>query len=185
MDALGWPRFEDPGGRNCVAALYAVNTQQHLARQYVMRRRSHMHVHDLYERVKASIDAKEAEFKNAYASLIHHFGNSSFRALVHGATAEYQSSEAKFVALAEVWGEHNLGRSIVDYYHSAHLQIIGMGSEALPFLLDRVASGEPEWIFALKCITGEQPESEASNGDAASVIRDWVEWGKCRGLISR
>lgn len=56
------------------------------------------------------------------------------RALINGQSVLFSSVEDKLGALADAWDEHNSGRSVVDYTHFAHLQIIGMGAPVLPLI---------------------------------------------------
>jgi hypothetical protein len=107
------------------------------------------------------------------------------RAFISGQSVSFGSVEEKFAALADAWDEHNSGRSVIDYAHFAHLQIIGMGAPALPLILDRLIEGEGDgrWVFALKCVSGDQTDTPAMRGDLDAVIKAWSEWGKRNGHI--
>jgi hypothetical protein len=105
------------------------------------------------------------------------------RALIDGQGVSFSSFEGKFAALADAWDEHNSGRSVVDYAHFAHLQIIGMGVPVLPLILARLIDGDGRWVFALKCISGDQADTPSMRGDLDAVINAWAEWGKRNGHI--
>jgi hypothetical protein len=98
--------------------------------------------------------------------------------MLNGEVVEFISLEDKFNALADAWDDHNLGSPKIDYRSLSVLQIIGMGPNVIPFLIKRLESGETRWIFALKCITGEEAESPDMRGDANQVIDSWSNWWK-------
>jgi hypothetical protein len=106
-------------------------------------------------------------------------------AIVEGENILFSSAEEKFAALAESWQDYNLGRSVLDYHDFAMLQIIGMGSEAVQFLLKRVAEGESEWIYALKSIAGLEAETPEMIGDEQAVVEAWLGWGEENGKYQR
>jgi hypothetical protein len=99
-------------------------------------------------------------------------------ATVDGVVIPFETSRQKFEALSKSWNEYNFGRSIIDYHDLAFEQIVGMGAEVVPYLLERVAAGESEWIYALKCIVGKDQESPDMIGDEERVVGAWIEWGK-------
>jgi hypothetical protein len=103
------------------------------------------------------------------------------RAIIGGKPAIFPDAESKFMALSIAWDDDNLGMSTSNYQHPAHLQIIGMGTAAIPMLLERLRQGERRWVYALKCITGEQPDAPEMRGNADQVIRAWVDWGTQHG----
>lgn len=104
-------------------------------------------------------------------------------ALINGRLEAFASIENKFNALADAWKFDHLGRSVTDYKHFAHLQIIGIGPDAIPFLLRRIVNGESKWVYALKCIASEQVEPQEAYGDASKVLEAWVAWGRRNGYI--
>lgn len=107
------------------------------------------------------------------------------RALIDGRSVEFATPESKFEALALTWAEKNAGQSVVNYYQLSLMQIIGMGREALPFIFERIARGEGKWVFALKCITGEEAETPDMQGNPQRVIDAWLKWGVSHGHVWR
>ncbi len=103
-------------------------------------------------------------------------------AIIDGTTVTFHSPREKFEALTEAWDEQHGGSSVVSLNHLIYHQIIGMGAEVIPFLLERLKLGEGHWIYALKCISGEQAETPAMHGDADQVIEAWLAWGQGRGI---
>lgn len=104
-------------------------------------------------------------------------------AFIGGRTVEFDSLQAKFDTLVEQWETFHLGRSVLKFDHSAYMQVVGMGSPVIPLILNRLEAGDPNWIYALKLITGEQVEGPEIVGDAEAVIGAWLEWGRKHGHI--
>lgn len=96
---------------------------------------------------------------------------------------EFPTVESKFHALAERWRDHNLGRAVTDYGDLSYLQIIGMGPVVIPLLLENLRTDMGNWIFALKCITGEQAEPVTKPVNPEYIIDLWLEWGQRNGFI--
>jgi hypothetical protein len=99
-------------------------------------------------------------------------------AIVDGQPKRFKTSRQKFEHLAISWQEYNSGQSVIDYSDFAFEQIVGMGVAVVPLLLERVASGESEWIYALKCISGVQAETTEMQGDEDQVVQAWIQWGR-------
>jgi hypothetical protein len=102
-------------------------------------------------------------------------------AIINGRSLTFDDARSKFLALAEAWDEDNLGMSTSNYQHSAHLQIIGMGTIVIPMLLERLRGGERRWVYALRYVTGEQPDAPEMRGDPEKVMRAWLDWGSLHG----
>jgi hypothetical protein len=56
---------------------------------------------------------------------------------------------------AAQWGLVSSGIDIA--LQPAHQQIIGMGNEAIPLILDELQREEDHWFWALNAITGDVP----------------------------
>lgn len=100
------------------------------------------------------------------------------RALIEGQTVAFANVGEKFNALAEAWENYNAGRSILDYHQISYMQIIGMGLTVVPLLMKSMQSGQSKWVYALKCITGEQADTSEMLGDRLRVVDAWLKWGK-------
>jgi hypothetical protein len=107
--------------------------------------------------------------------------SSEHHAIIDGRSLTFDDPQSKFHALAEAWDEDNLGMSTSNYQHSAHLQIIGMGMTVIPLLLERLRRGERRWVYALRYVTGEQPDTAEMRGDPERVIRAWLDWASLHG----
>jgi hypothetical protein len=66
--------------------------------------------------------------------------------------------------------------------HPAYQQIIGMGKEALPLILDELRREPDQWFWALKAITGEDPVIPSDRGNLERMSAAWLNWAQRRGL---
>ena len=67
--------------------------------------------------------------------------------------------------------------------HPAYQQIIGMGEQAVPLLLEEMRARPDHWDWALRSITGSDPVPKESWGKLREIAAAWVAWGKTRGYI--
>jgi hypothetical protein len=123
--------------------------------------------------------ALEAQF----AEMSWEISPPKYKALIGGKTVEFATILDKFNALADAWDNFNSDRSVVDYDDLSHLQLMSMGPSIIPLLMERLRKGSGRWIYALKCISGEEAETADMRGDADRVIEAWVQWGKRNGYI--
>ena len=65
--------------------------------------------------------------------------------------------------------------------HPAYQQIIGLGKEAIPFLLRELEQKSGRWFWALKSITREDPLQEEHKGNTQEMIDTWLDWGHRNG----
>lgn len=66
--------------------------------------------------------------------------------------------------------------------HPAYLQIIGMGKEAVPWLLEELRREPDHWFVALQAITGTNPIPPSACGDVENMAEAWPSWGEQHGL---
>jgi hypothetical protein len=98
-----------------------------------------------------------------------------------------QSAEAglvrRFRDLVDQWKEATIftssGTELV--LHPAYQQIIGMGPEALPLILDELHREEDHWFWALKSITGEDPVAPSDRGNLPKMTEAWLRWARTPG----
>jgi hypothetical protein len=91
----------------------------------------------------------------------------------------------KFEALVDSWDRDMGGKSVTNFQHLSHFQIIGMGPSALGFMLERLRHGELRWLYAIKCVSGYEAETPAMSNDRKAIIEAWLEWGAANGILSR
>lgn len=110
--------------------------------------------------------------------------------LSHQLTAASWQTETvaqSFTRLAQEW------RSAVAFVssvtemvaHPKYAQIIGLGKEALPILLQDLANKPDHWFPALKAITAVDPVPPGDRGDIGKMADAWVRWGVEQGHIAR
>ena len=89
----------------------------------------------------------------------------------------------KFKRLAGEWRRDTRFVSAVrrKMAHPAYLKIIGMGKDALPFILKDLDDRPADWIPALISITDENPANPDDNFEQA--VRAWLKWGRDRNLL--
>lgn len=93
---------------------------------------------------------------------------------------------SKFTTIADRWSEETEHLSAMSRMamHPDYQQIIGMGVDAVPLLLDRLQKKPDRWFWALRAITGENPVSNESQGKMDEMIDAWMEWGRERGYVA-
>jgi hypothetical protein len=100
--------------------------------------------------------------------------------------ARRDQAERKFTRLRDEWkakrGHHSDTLTLV--MHPAYQSIIGMGPDAIPFLLRELATRPDRWFWALRAITEEDPVPPEDRGNSEAMTRAWLEWGKARGCIT-
>ena len=94
--------------------------------------------------------------------------------------------QMKFYRLKSQWeAETAFLPSISDIaMHPAYQQIIGLGSVAVPLILQEMKKEPGHWFWALKSITGEDPVPPGHRGRINAMTEDWLLWGKEHGYIS-
>jgi hypothetical protein len=85
-----------------------------------------------------------------------------------------------FTYLRDQWKARSKTSSSVNdmVLHPAYQRIIGMGVEALPFILRELEREPDHWFWALRSITGQDPVPPESRGRLKEMTRCWLEWGK-------
>ena len=63
-------------------------------------------------------------------------------------------------------------------------KIIGMGKDAIPFILDDLADNGPnDWFWALTAITDINPITPEIAGNMVAMTEAWLQWGKNAGFL--
>ncbi|MFC4231250.1 hypothetical protein ACFOW1_05070 [Parasediminibacterium paludis] len=93
--------------------------------------------------------------------------------------------EKQFYELAQKWKNETAVYSTV--YHKTinnnYLGIIGIGYEAVPFILKDLQKSADHWFIALKAITKENPVPREDMGNMHKMKEAWIQWGINKGLI--
>jgi hypothetical protein len=90
---------------------------------------------------------------------------------------------ARFDELATRWrSETSHLSSITDMMNVPSFQgIVGMGEEAVPFLLRLLKRNPYHWFIVLHAITGADPVPEDARGDFDRMTQAWLDWGRAKG----
>lgn len=65
----------------------------------------------------------------------------------------------------------------------AYQRIIGMGSVAVPLILEEWERQPGHWSWALSAITGEDPIPPSARGRLDQMAAIWLQWGREKKLI--
>ncbi len=91
-----------------------------------------------------------------------------------------------FRELADRWKEQTryLSSASEKSMHPDYQRIIGMGSDAIPLILEEMNRQPGQWFWALSSITGENPVPDEDRGRIAAMTEQWLQWGRLHGYIS-
>lgn len=86
--------------------------------------------------------------------------------------------EIKFQELKATWEEETLflSSSSAIVLHPAYQQIIGMGKDALPLIMNELSLEPSHWFWALRAITRENPVPSTEKGKIEKMAKYWLIW---------
>ncbi len=95
-------------------------------------------------------------------------------------------NRALFTALADEWAKQTLLTSSIGEkaIHPAYQRIIGMGSPAMPLIIERLRARGEHWFWALMAISGENPVPPEDEGNIEAMTQSWLHWADQRGASS-
>jgi hypothetical protein len=104
---------------------------------------------------------------------------------VPGASGSATNARERFQKLAADWKVQSryLSNTVQMAILAPYQQIIGMGTPAIPFILEELQREPRQWFWALEAITGENPVPEESAGKVRESAKAWIEWGQRSGYI--
>ena len=90
-----------------------------------------------------------------------------------------------FLELAKKWRLETAAYSSAEMIamHPSYQQIIGMGPDALPLILNELSREPGQWFWALSVITRENPVKPEDAGDITRMTEAWLQLGHERGWI--
>jgi hypothetical protein len=104
-----------------------------------------------------------------------------------GIAASVASEELarNFATLAVEWANATILMSSLEQtvLHPAYQQIIGLGPDALPLILQELERSPAYWFWALASIAREDAAADAADFDEARDL--WLEWGREKGYLRR
>src|SRR5437764_8781182 len=86
----------------------------------------------------------------------------------------------RFERLAREWKERSryLSNTAQMAMLKPYQRIIGMGEQAIPFILQELQREPDQWFWALEMITEENPIPPEAAGKVRLMAQAWIEWGK-------
>lgn len=105
--------------------------------------------------------------------------------LIHYGIPQTRYQILKFEKLIGEWRKETRGFSSVTdiVLNPAYQNIIGMGVEAVPLLLNELRKNPDHLFWALKAITEADPVPPEDKGRIKRMSYHWLEWGKQNGYI--
>jgi hypothetical protein len=84
----------------------------------------------------------------------------------------------EFDSMAKRWRDETAHSSLLrdKVVHPAYLEIIGLGSKVIPFIIERLDSKENHWFPALRAVAKENPIP--NNSTFAEAVKLWKKWLK-------
>ena len=97
-----------------------------------------------------------------------------------------EDTKALFNRLASKWKDDTeyISSSSVIVNHSAYQQIIRLGQEVVPLILEDLAKTPDHWFVALRIITGQNPAKSTEAGDVEAIAQAWLKWGRSQGYLN-
>ena len=96
------------------------------------------------------------------------------------------ATRVDFERLTAEWKEEtvHLSSPTAIAMHPSYQQIIGMGTAALPLILQDLERAPAQWFLALRAIARESPVRPEDRGDITAMTRAWLDWGKRRQYLT-
>lgn len=119
------------------------------------------------------------------ASIVERSRRAAVRHWNETITSERAGLRGQFRQLARWWKRDTEYQSSPTRIamHPAYQRIIGMGRDALPFILKDLEATQAPWFWALQAITGEEPVPEEDRGHIDRMTRAWLRWGMRKNLV--
>ena len=98
-----------------------------------------------------------------------------------------KTSAAKFHSLATEWRSATAMFSFPHQWeqHPAYKEILRMGEDVVPLILQELKDHPHHWFGALEALTGENPIKPEDEGYFQKMADAWLDWGVKNGHISR
>ena len=102
------------------------------------------------------------------------------------AIARLAGQRERFERLRDQWKEQSryLSNTAQMALLTPYQRIIGMGTAAVPLILEELRREPDHWFWALEAITEENPVSSQDAGRVPAMVTAWLRWGIERGFIS-
>lgn len=93
------------------------------------------------------------------------------------------ASDETFQSLVHEWNSATMFKSnpVEIVGHPAFRRIVGMGKDAIPFILRDLKIKPSFLVYALDEITGESPLSPTGKRKVTEMTKAWIAWGEQKG----
>lgn len=90
-----------------------------------------------------------------------------------------------FSELADAWEMETFMTSSLEkqVLNEAYQRVIGLGPDAVRFVIRRLMERGGNWFWALRAMTGEDPISPSDHGNYEAMRTAWLRWATERGLV--
>jgi uncharacterized protein HemY len=97
------------------------------------------------------------------------------------------SDRDRFQRLRSQWKEQSryLSNTAQMSMLGPYQRIIGMGTAAVPLILDELRREPDHWFWALESITEENPVPPEDAGRVQAMTAAWIRWGVERGFLGQ
>ena len=89
----------------------------------------------------------------------------------------------RFEELAAAWhkavGHHS--SSTLRNKHPTYQEIVRLGPEVVPLLLQDMEKNHTHWFAALRQLTGADPIPDSAAGNIPKMVEAWLHWAKGNG----
>ncbi len=93
----------------------------------------------------------------------------------------------RFRQLADEWKEQS--RALSNTAQMAMLKpyqrIIGLGTPAVPLILEELQREPDQWFWALESITEQDPVPAEARGKVRLMAQAWIDWGRQHGHLAK
>src|SRR5947209_7099522 len=97
----------------------------------------------------------------------------------------HEDARERFRRLAAEWKakSQHLSNTAQIAMLDPYQRIIGMGTAAVPLILEELQREPAQWFWALEKITDANPVPPEAAGRVRQMAQAWIEWGQQQGLI--
>jgi hypothetical protein len=100
--------------------------------------------------------------------------------------AHQEGQRERFQRLRDQWKQESryLSNTAQMALLNSYQRIIGMGTVAVPLILEELRREPDHWFWALEAITEENPVSAEDAGRVPAMTAAWLRWGTERGFVA-
>lgn len=101
-----------------------------------------------------------------------------FRQYLMPFSRQSEDIRIRFIQLKEKWKEDTAFLSSITNIalHPSYQQIIGMGKQIIPLIIEELKNTPDHWFWALKAITGADPVPPQKRGSINEMTEEWIRW---------